>query len=130
MLTYVADSLKQFHHQQPPKPQDQPYLHIKPIYGAKVQYVADADTSPSLNKSDKKFIQEVSGTFLYYARAVDATMLAALISIATQQANPTKHTMAKVNQFLDYASTHPHAIITYYASYMVLVVHSDASYLS
>ena len=57
-------------------------------------------------------------------------MLPALSSISTQQANPTKHTMAKVNQFLDYSSTHPHATITYQSSDMVLVVHSDASYLS
>ena len=100
MLTYVVDALKRFHHQRPRKPQDQPYPHIKLIYREKVQYVVDANTSTPLNKSDKQFIQEVSGTFLYYAWAVDATMLAALISIATQQANPTKHTMAKVNQFL------------------------------
>ena len=57
-------------------------------------------------------------------------MLPALSSIATQQANFTKHTMAKVNKFLKYASTHPHVIITYHASDVVLVVHSDASYLS
>jgi len=38
--------------------------------------------------------------------------------------------MQKVKQFLDYAATHPDAIITYRASDMVLVGHSDASYLS
>jgi hypothetical protein len=38
--------------------------------------------------------------------------------------------MKKVQQFLDYASTHPDAIITYHTSDMVLVGHSDASYLS
>ena len=105
MLTYVSDALKRFQHQRPHQPQDQPYPHIKPIYGAKVQYVADSDTSPPLNKSDKKFIQKVAGTFIYYSWAVDATMLPALSSIATQQANPTEHTMAKVKQLLDYAIT-------------------------
>ena len=35
-----------------------------------------------------------------------------------------------VHQFLDYAATHPDAIITYKASKMVLAGHSDASYLS
>ena len=69
-------------------------------------------------------------TFLYYARAVDATMLTALGSIATQQANPTENTMTKVQQFLDYAATHPDAIVTYRASDMILAGHSDASYLS
>jgi hypothetical protein len=69
--------------------------------------------------------------FLYYAGCVDSTMLTALGSIATQQVNPTKNTMIKVKQFLDYAATHPEAFVTYQASDMVLVAaHSDASYLS
>ena len=38
--------------------------------------------------------------------------------------------MTKIKQFLDYAATHPDAIITYHASDMVLVGHSHASYLS
>ena len=38
--------------------------------------------------------------------------------------------MQKVKQFLDYAATHPDAITTYRAGDMVLVGHSDASYLS
>mgnify|MGYP006206904129 CR=1 FL=1 len=89
-----------------------------------------ADTSSPLNKAGTKFVQEVIGTFLYYARCVDSTMLAALGSLATQQANPTTNTMSKVKQFLDYAATHPDAIVTYQASNMVLAAHSDASYLS
>jgi hypothetical protein len=35
-----------------------------------------------------------------------------------------------VHQFLDYAATHPDAIITYQTSNMVLAGHSNASYLS
>ena len=38
--------------------------------------------------------------------------------------------MKNVQQVLDYAAAHPHAIITYHASNMVLAGHSDASYLS
>ena len=38
--------------------------------------------------------------------------------------------MEKVHQFLDYSATHPDDIITYHDSDMVLVGHSDASYLS
>jgi hypothetical protein len=44
----------------------------------KAQYVEDEDKSALLGKQDKKFIQEVTGTFLFYARAVDTTMLTAL----------------------------------------------------
>ena len=52
--------------------------HVKPNYGAKAQYTKSRDTSPALPKEGKKFIQEVIGTFLYYARCIDSTMLVAL----------------------------------------------------
>ncbi len=54
----------------------------------------------------------------------------ALSAIASAQAEPTEETMTRCKQFLDYAATHQDAIITYKKSDMVLVVHSDASYLS
>ena len=86
--------------------------------------------SPPLTPDNKRFIQEVTGTFLYYTRSVDPTMITALSTITTQQSSPTEKTMQKVKQFLDCASTHLNAIITYHASDMVLAGHSDASYLS
>jgi hypothetical protein len=92
MLNYVPKTLTRFQHQAPNKPQHQPYPHIKPNY----EYTEDMDTSALLPNKDKKFNQEVIGTFLYYARCIDSTMLAALESIATQQANPTENTMKKV----------------------------------
>jgi hypothetical protein len=70
------------------------------------------------------------GTFLYYARCIDSTMLTALGSLATQQANPATNTKKLVHPFVDYAATHPDAIITYQASNTVLAGHSDTSYLS
>ncbi len=57
-------------------------------------------------------------------------MLPALGSVAAQQANPMQNTKKLVHQFLDYAATHPDAIITYQASDMVLAGHSNAFYLS
>ena len=108
---------------------DQPHKHAIPTYGAKVQYAREADTSPELGPEDKLFIQQVTGTFLYYARAVDATMLVALSTIASDQSSPTEETMRKTLLFLDYVATHPDAILTYRKSSMVLNVHSDASYL-
>jgi hypothetical protein len=130
MLDYVPKALTHFRNCKPCTPQHQPYPHVKPNYGARAQYTKSGDASPALPKEGKKFIQEVIGTFNYYARCVDSTMLVALGSLATQQANPTKNTMAKVKQFLDYTTTHPNAIITYHASDTVLAGHSNASYLS
>jgi hypothetical protein len=130
MLDYVPKVLTRFQHTPPRIPQYQPYPHVKPTYGAKVQYTEDVITSSPLDKKGKKYIQEVIGTFLYYTRCVDSTMLPALGSLATQQANSMQNTKKMVHQFLDYATTHPNAIITYQASNMVLAGHSNASYLS
>ena len=130
MLSYVLDALKRFHHKHAQRPQDQPHPYIKPTYRAKAQFIKDINTSPLVSEAEKTFVQEVTGTFLHYDQAVDATTLPALGTIVTQQASPTEQTMAKVNQFLEYSATHPDDIITYHASDTVLVGHSDASYLS
>ena len=66
ILAYIIGALKCFNHENPQKPQDQPYIHVKPNYGAKAQYTKQDDTSALLIKEDKKFIQEVIGMFLYY----------------------------------------------------------------
>ena len=57
-------------------------------------------------------------------------MLTALGSIADHQANPTEQTIQKFKQLLDYAASHPDAVLTYKAIDMVLTGHSNASYLS
>ena len=57
-------------------------------------------------------------------------MLAALSSIASNQAEPTEETMDNIKLLLDYAARNQDAILTYQASDMVLIVHSNASYLS
>eukprot|EP00957_Ditylum_brightwellii_P161547 12299974-Ditylum_brightwellii.AAC.1 len=57
-------------------------------------------------------------------------MLASINSIAAQQAAPTKQTAAAIVKLLNYAATHPNAVVRYHASGMVLQIHSDASYMS
>jgi hypothetical protein len=49
------------------KPQHHPYFHAVRTYGAKQQFVETKDNSGLLNKTDKPFVQEVIGVFLYYA---------------------------------------------------------------
>jgi hypothetical protein len=67
---------------------------------------------------------------LYYARAVDSTMLVALNAISASQSKATKNTAAAIVHLLGYTATHPDAILRYTCSDMVLHIHSDASYLS
>ena len=102
----------------------------KPKYGKTVQYIEEEDSSPPITAAKNKLVQELLGVFLYYGRAIDSTILTALGSITTQQVAPTENTMRKIHQFLDYAATHPDAIIPFSASDMVLAGHSEASYLS
>jgi len=86
--------------------------------------------SEQLSKEEETYIPEVIGTFLYYARCVDASMLPALGTLATQKASPTKKRMKKIKQFLNCAATHPDAVVTYHASNMVLAGRGNALYLS
>jgi hypothetical protein len=67
---------------------------------------------------------------LYYARAVDPTMLVALSTLASEQAQGTSATADDMHQLLDYCTTHPDAEVRFHSSDMVLQVSSDASYLS
>ena len=130
MPTYVTKALKRFQHPPPRVRQDQPHPHVTKIYGAKTQFAKLPDETPTLDKAGKKFIQEVTGVFLYLARAVDGTMLTPLSALASEQSAPTITTMEKCLQFLDYAASQEDAILTYKASDMILAIHSDASYLS
>ena len=130
MPTYIQKALQRFQHPPPMKPQNQPHPSVKKTYGAKVQYSNPPDEAPALDKAGKRFIQEVTGVFLFLARAVDGTMLTPLSALASEQASPTELTMEKCLQFLDYAATQDDAILTYKASDMILAIHSDASYLS
>jgi hypothetical protein len=73
---------------------------------------------------------QVVGVLLYYARAVNSTLLVALSSQASVQAAPTEHTMSLGKWLLDYVATQPNTVLTYKKSDMILAIHSDASYLS
>ena len=57
-------------------------------------------------------------------------MLVSLGSLAYAQATSTEVTAASLTRLLNYAATHPDAILRYNASDMILHIHSDASYLS
>jgi hypothetical protein len=99
------------------------------VYGANNQY-ATKDEAPPLTAKKCLTIQKVTGSVLYYARAVDPTFIMPINDIATEQTKATGKTQAATNQLLDYLVTRPDATIRYHASDMILHIHSDASYLS
>ena len=85
MPGYVDKALQRFTHPIPIRSQHAPHPWIPPNYGASIQYAEPEDTSSPLDKRGTKLLQEVIGTFLFYGRAVDNTMLAALGTLATAQ---------------------------------------------
>ncbi len=113
MPFYLKNALKQFQYPPPIVPQDQPHPHVKKQYGDKVQHAKPHDDTPPLDKTRKKFIQEVTSVFLYPVQAVDSTMLAPLGALASEQAAPTENMMQDCLQFLDYAASQEDAIVTY-----------------
>ncbi len=85
-------------------------------------------TPPLFSGKEAKHVQEVAGTLIYYASAVDSTILPALSAIATVQANPTEKTRATIKQLLDHCAKQDKAALAYKASKMILAVHSDTGY--
>ena len=81
LLTYGRPPPKQAHHT-PFEP--------RPInYGTKSDTIIHEEPGKLLGDADKNYIQQILGSFLYYARAIDMKILLALNDITTQKAKPT-----------------------------------------
>ena len=106
-----------------------PAVYTPPTYGAKVQQTFE-DTSDVLSAKDKTRLQAIIGSLLFYARAIDCTLLPAVTAIASTIANPTTQAMAAAERTCNYAATYPNNKLVYKACDMVLYIHSDASYFS
>ena len=124
---YVEKALFRFGN--PPKGAASPAIYTSPQYGKGTQY-ASSDTSSELSATDVKFVQEVVGVFLYYARCIDARYLPAVTDIASCMSDPRASVMIKVERLLAFASTHSDAQLELRACDMILHIQSDASYLS
>ena len=77
MPACVMKQLTKYSHIAPWKPQHCLYA-LSPIkYGKDNQLPAPIDDSPCLDEAQKKRIQQIVGSFLYYAGAVDPAILMA-----------------------------------------------------
>ncbi len=130
MPGYIKKLLQKYKHKMPTKPQYCPYTPPPKQYGTEAQAPLPVDISPKLSDGEIKEIQRIVGSILYYARAVDITVLMALSSIASEQTRGTTNTMSKAKQLLEYLATHPDLTIRFRAFNMILKIHLDASYLS
>ena len=130
MPKYSPRVLQRYKHTAPSKPQHSPYQAQPKKYGTVAQDPLSQDNTTKLDDNCKKCIQQIVGTLFYYVHVVDLTILPALSSIASEQAEATKNTEKCTTQLLDYMTMHPDATVHFHASQMILNIHSDASYLS
>eukprot|EP00957_Ditylum_brightwellii_P078394 5961732-Ditylum_brightwellii.AAC.1 len=61
-----------------------------PAYGAKTQYAPKSDMLQHLNEDGQRHVQSVVGTFLFYGRVVEPTILPTLNRLSTQQSAQTE----------------------------------------
>jgi hypothetical protein len=130
MPGYIKAALHKYQHAAPACPEHAPYTWNSPIYGAKTQFVEGETTSPELSDKYVNKLQQLTGTLLYYARAVDPTLIMPINVLASEQSRTTAFTADKVIKLLNNCNTHPETKIRYHASEMILHIHSDASYHS
>ena len=80
---YMKEVLQKFHHPTPTRPYHSLHQWTVPNYVSTAPQLAHPiDDSPALNTYEDRNVQQVEGTFLYYACTVDPTMLVTLKPIA------------------------------------------------
>ena len=76
-----------------------PYSPEPKKFGSKAQAPLSTNESPKLNEKEIKRIQKIDRSILYYACAVDMTVLAALSTIVIDQTKAMEQTMNRCIQF-------------------------------
>ena len=99
-------------------------------YGQKIQYADLLETAEYMSDKETNLVQHVCRTFLYYAIAIDNTILPALSNISSEQSKSTTNTAKQVAKLLNCIASNPQARIQYISSGMKLDIHSNTSYLS
>ncbi len=101
MLGYIKKKLQEYKHLLPGRIQNCPYSPEPKKFGSYAQASLMPDATPMLDAGGTKQIQQIVGSILHYARAVDTTVLIALSSIAVEQTKATEKTMGRCMQLLD-----------------------------
>jgi hypothetical protein len=85
--------------------------------------------STLVSPAEKTWIQQVVGSLLFYARALDLSVLTAVCQLSSHQSNPTQHDLSSAQRLLNYISSHCSPHKTIHPSSMALWCCTDASYL-
>ena len=92
MPGYVPNTLNRLQHTPKLSPQYSPHHHtgFKYCTPGKRQYAMAQDETPTLSKQDTTFVKYIAGSFFYYERSIDGTIIPALNEISMQQYKPTQ----------------------------------------
>ena len=80
---YITKLLQRVSYPIAKKPEHQPHCHVQPQYGTEVQLIDPRKKTPLLQPEDITKLQKIIGALLYYARAVDGTLMATLNELAS-----------------------------------------------
>ncbi len=69
------------------------------------------NVSPHLDKKGIRDLQRIVGSILYYAHAVDMTVLMALSKIASEQTVAMEQTFDRCTQLLNYLASNSNATV-------------------
>lgn len=127
---YIDKVLSRFQVVKSTRPVNTPSPFIPHNYGSKTPQLIHHDLSQPATTDEVKWLQQVVGSLLYYARLIDSTMLFAVNRLASAQAHATKNTIELAKHLLQYAAWHPNATIKFYPSDMQLLIDSDAAFNS
>ena len=89
MPGYIKKKLQEYNHFLLGRIQYCPYSSEPKTFGSDTQAPLLPDATPVLDSKRIKQIQQIVGSILYYARAVDMTVLMVLSSIAVEQRQAT-----------------------------------------
>jgi hypothetical protein len=130
MPGYIQKKLQEYGHIIPERIQLCPYSPEPKKFGSDTQSPLPPDSTPKLNEKGIKHIQQIVSSILYYARAVNMTVLIALSMIAIEQTKATETTIGQCMQLLDYLARNQESKVRNQASDMIMNIHSNVSYLS
>ena len=109
MASYVRKALHRFQHILRGGKEYSTHTCAQIQYGQKLQYEYPLDAAEYLSYKETNPVQQVWGTFLYYAISIDNTILPSLSDISSEQSKATQNTEKRVAKLLNYISSNPHA---------------------
>ena len=106
---YVRKDLHRFQHILRGGKEYSPHICAPIQYRHKIKYADPLDAEEYLSEKETNLIQQVCGTFLYYAIAIYDAIIPALSDISLEQSKATNNTEKPVAKLLNYLASNINA---------------------